>query len=170
MAKVVMVIAHEGFRDEELFDTRAELEKAGHKVTIASTALTPARGSVARNAEVDALLDNVGGEYDAIVFVGGPGAEQFYTSAKAISLARSYYSANKITAAICVAPGILAKARILNHKKATIWNGDGEHSPMIEESGGEYVDKPVVIDGKIITACGPKSAHEFGKAIAAALR
>lgn len=168
MAKVVMLIAHEGFRDEELFDTKAELEKAGHKVTVASTALTPARGMIARKAEVDVLLDKVGTEYDAIVFVGGSGAAQFYTNAKAIDLARKYYSANKVVAAICIAPGILAKARILNHRKATCFHGECDQ--MIEASGGECTGEAVEVDGKIITADGPGSAREFGRAIAAALK
>ena len=32
MAKVLMIIAPEQFRDEELFVTKEELEKAGHKI------------------------------------------------------------------------------------------------------------------------------------------
>jgi hypothetical protein len=37
MARVLMVVAPERFRDEELFDTRAVLEGSGHHIVIAST-------------------------------------------------------------------------------------------------------------------------------------
>lgn len=37
MALVLMVVAPERFRDEELFDTQAELVQAGHQTVIAST-------------------------------------------------------------------------------------------------------------------------------------
>ena len=38
MDKVLLVIAPQVFRDEELFETREELEKAGFETVIASTA------------------------------------------------------------------------------------------------------------------------------------
>lgn len=37
MAKILMIIPPERFRDEELFVTKEELEKGGHSVVIAST-------------------------------------------------------------------------------------------------------------------------------------
>ncbi len=37
MAKVLLIIAPERFRDEELFLTKEELEKDGHETVIAST-------------------------------------------------------------------------------------------------------------------------------------
>jgi hypothetical protein len=37
MKNVLMIIPQERFRDEELFATKGELEKLGHKITIAST-------------------------------------------------------------------------------------------------------------------------------------
>ncbi|KKQ36579.1 MAG: hypothetical protein US54_C0063G0012 [Candidatus Roizmanbacteria bacterium GW2011_GWA2_37_7] len=37
MANILFITSPERFRDEELFVTKEELEKAGHKITIAST-------------------------------------------------------------------------------------------------------------------------------------
>jgi len=167
MARVVMIVAHEKFRDEELFETKAELESAGHKVAVASTALTPAKGGM-RLAKVDLLLDNVGMDFDAIVFVGGSGASQFYTNPVALGLAKKYYTANKVVAAICIAPGILANARILNGKKATVFDDD-EYIQMITDNGGKYTGTDVEVSGKIVTANGPQSARRFGKIISSLL-
>jgi protease I len=45
MAKVLMIIAPERFRDEELFVTKEELEKAGHETVIASITTGTCPGS-----------------------------------------------------------------------------------------------------------------------------
>ncbi len=45
MATVLMIIPPERFRDEELFVTQAELERAGHTTVIASTATGARPGS-----------------------------------------------------------------------------------------------------------------------------
>jgi len=37
MVNILFIIPPERFRDEELFVTKTELEKAGHKTTVAST-------------------------------------------------------------------------------------------------------------------------------------
>jgi len=35
----------------------------------------------------------------------------------------------------------------------------------LEDNGAIYEDKPVVIDGKIVTGSGPAAAKEFGETI-----
>ena len=40
----------------------------------------------------------------------------------------------------------------------------------MERFGGIHVPEHVVVDGKLITADGPESAGEFGKAIVQALK
>jgi protease I len=35
----------------------------------------------------------------------------------------------------------------------------------LEDNGAIYEDKPVVIDGKIVTGNGPDAAQEFGETI-----
>jgi putative intracellular protease/amidase len=53
----------------------------------------------------------------------------------------------------------------LQGKKATGWNGDGELGGILSDSGAEFVDKPVVVDGNIVTGNGPSAAKEWGEAI-----
>ena len=38
------------------------------------------------------------------------------------------------------------------------------------EGGATFVDQPVVVSGKIVTANGPPAAREFGKALVEILR
>jgi protease I len=70
---------------------------------------------------------------------------------------------DKILAAICIAPAILAHGGVLKDKRATVWKSQAQ---ALKANAAIYTAKPVQIDGKIITADGPKSAHIFGRKIA----
>ena len=59
MKKVVMVIAHDGFRDEELLEPKAILEKKGFGVAVASTNLSPAKGMLGAVVKPDMLVESI---------------------------------------------------------------------------------------------------------------
>jgi len=163
--KVLMIIAPENFRDEELFTTRSELEKAGIEVKVASTTKETVRGMLGGRITPDLTLDEVRVEdWDAIVFVGGVGCQVYFEDETALSLARQAAQQGKKVCAICIAPVILANAGILENRKATVW--DGRFKEMLEEKGAKFVDRDVVVDGNFITANGPNAAAKFGKTIA----
>jgi len=164
-----MIIAPENFRDEELFHPKEELERAGANVTIAGAKTTPAHSVLGVTVTPDIKLDQVKvGDYDAVVFVGGPGSSIYFNDSRALSIASDAFKKGKVTCAICIAPVTLANAGVLEGKRATVW--DGDLIRRIESKGAKYVAKPVVVDGKIITANGPAAAREFGRAIAKALK
>ena len=164
MAKVLMVIANSNFRDEELFHTKEELELKGYEIVIASNSLNEATGSLGGKIKPSMLVKDVSfGGYDAIVFVGGSGSAFYFDNSSALNLARGFYNNGKVTAAICIAPSILANAGILKNKKVTCYVSEKEN---LEAKGAIYTGNDVEVDGKIITANGPDSAHEFGKKIA----
>ncbi|MFN4132938.1 MAG: DJ-1/PfpI family protein [Candidatus Hadarchaeales archaeon] len=168
MKKALLIIAPENFRDEELFHTKEELEAAGVKTTIASTK-SKARGMLGRTATADLRLSEVKVEdYDAIIFVGGSGSSVYFNDSTALSIAKEAFAKNKIVAAICIAPVILANAGVLKGKSATVWNG--EFMEKIVDGGAKFVGRTVVVDGNVVTANGPQAAREFGRTIAKLLR
>lgn len=163
--RVLMVIAPENFRDEELLHTKEELERVGVETTIASTKTGVTKGLLGATVTPDLKLDQVSvGDYDAIVFVGGPGSSVYFNNKQALSIATQMFSKGKKTCAICIAPVILANAGLLKGKRATVW--DGDYVRKIESKGATYTGKPVEVDGNIITANGPAAAREFGRTIA----
>lgn len=165
--KIVMIIASQNFRDEELVEPRAILSARGAKVILASSSLAEATGMLGAKAKADMLIDRVNvADYDAIVFVGGMGASEYFGNTKAHELCRSAVDGGKVLCAICIAPGILANAGVLKGKKATIWSGSAD---MLKKGGATYTGKDVEVDGKIITGTNPKAAAAFGRAIADAL-
>lgn len=171
MADVLLIIAQKDFQPIEYGDTRAELEKGGYGVDVASMTTEVAVGMDGSEVKPDlAVKDANADDYKAVVIIGGSGAFKLGEYSEVLDLLKDAESKGKIVAAICISPTILAKAGILEGKKATVWNEDGKQAPILEAAGAEFVDEAVVRDGKIITGNGPAAAKEFGQRIVEALR
>jgi len=73
-----MVIAPENFRDEEYARPREILESAGYAVVVASRSRETARGMLGMRVQPELLLSEArAADYDAVVFVGGSGAQTY---------------------------------------------------------------------------------------------
>lgn len=166
--KVLMVIASNQFRDEEYQKPRSILEGAGVKVTVASSTLQEATGMLGLKVKPDILLKEAKmSRYDAVVFVGGMGATEYWENPTAHALAKEAYQSGKLASAICLAPMTLANAGLLKGKKATIWP---DAAKDFKTKGVLYTGSKVEQDGRIITGSGPDAAEAFGKALAKALQ
>jgi len=166
--RVVLIIAYQGFQDFEYSETRNVLEKAGADITVASSLKGEAQGKLGKKIEVDKTLEEIKAEdFDALIFIGGPGALEYVDDPLAHQLATQTVNQGKILGAICIAPEILAKAGVLKGRKATVWSSAIDRSPieLLKENGAEYVDQDVVVDKNIITGNGPSAASEFGRKI-----
>lgn len=158
--KAVMIIASENFRDEEYAKPKEILERAGIVVKTASSRHGEIIGKLGMKANAELVLSEINlDEFEAVVFVGGPGTVEYFEDSAALNLAREAYDKGKIVAAICIAPSILANAGILKNKNATAFPSEEEN---LKAKGANYVNEPVVVDGNIITANGPEAAKEFG--------
>lgn len=163
MAKILMIIAPERFRDEEFFVPKAEFDRRGHEVVVASTKVDICTGSRGGNVRSDQLLkDTNTDDFDVVVFVGGGGSKLLFNDADAIRIAQEMYRKGKIVSAICLAPVILANAGVLKNKKATV---SGQEAKTIEAKGAIYTQPGVTIDGNIVTGNAPKSSQMFGETI-----
>lgn len=170
MAKrVLMVIAPEGFRDEEYQQPREEFRRAGFEVVTASTVEGEAVGMLGGTAIAEKAIDKVEVTgFDAVVFIGGGGASIYFDDARAHRLARDAVSGGKVLAAICISPTILANAGLLKGRKATVWKDD-RLIGNLKVKGAVYTGMDVERDGNIITASGPQAARKFGQEIVKAL-
>lgn len=165
----VLIISRENFRDEELFETKRVLEGAGVRTAIASTKIGVVRGQLGGMAEARMLLNQLRvDDYDAIVFVGGLGASEYFQNPDALRIARDAAAKGKVVAAISIAPTILANAGVLRGVRATSLISE---RPALERAGARYTGEPVesARGGQIITAVGPATANQFGRAIVDAL-
>ncbi len=172
MPKIAEIISFKDFRDEEYFIPKQEFEKAGFKVTTISTKKGKALGKLGGETESTLLIEDVNIEdFDALVFVGGPGAHKNIDDERFHKLAKAGLEKGKIVAAICIAPAILAKAGLLKNRKATVWasNMDKSAVRILEREGADYAKKAVVRDKNIITASGPGAAKDFALEVINAL-
>jgi len=168
MKKAVLVLAEKIFRDEEYLVPKRLLEEAGIQVLTVSTTGNWVEGKLGARVQPDLLLTEVQpAEIDALVFVGGGGASQYFDDPVAHALAEKAASAGKLLAAICIAPVILARAGLLKGKKATVYVDGAEE---LRQAGAVYTEKPVVTDGRLVTANGPEAAEAFGKELVARLK
>ena len=166
--KVLMIIASNKFRDEELFESRKVLNQAGAVTIVASSKVGTITGMLGGEAEASADIKKVKvSDYDAVIFVGGTGAGEYFNDPTAHKIAQEAASAGKVVGAICIAPSTLANAGLLKGKKATCYVS--EKANLIAKQA-EYSGKGVEVDGKIITADGPGSAKAFGQALVKALQ
>jgi len=171
--KIAMIIAFRDFRDEEYFIPRQILEASGAKIETFSDSLGQAMGVSGGEADVNGLIGNLNPKnYDAVLFIGGPGAADYIDNLICHRIARETIEAGKILGAICVAPAILAKAGVLSGKKATVWSSaiDKSMVNILKDSGATYQTDSVVADSKIITASGPDFAEGFALKIIDAIR
>jgi len=162
-AKILMIVAHQNFRDEEYQRPRQLLEAQGATVVVASSSMEPARGMLGLEIRPNLLLKDVAvQDYAAIVYVGGTGASQYWDDPMAHAIARQAIEQGKVLAAICLAPATLARAGVLQGKRATVFaSARGE----LEAGGAVYTGQLVERDGLIITANGPDAAEAFAEEI-----
>jgi len=166
--KAAVLIAFRNFRDEEYFVPKEILESGGVKVVTVSTQEGIAIGADGGDVKIDLTLDKLNIEdYAAIIFIGGPGALDYLDNEDSYRIVRETIKQNKILAAICIAPTILARSGALEGKKATVWASPLDKSSIktLRENRVEFIEKAVVQDGSIITANGPAAAKEFGEKI-----
>jgi protease I len=140
----VLMLATDGFEQDELFKPRQALLDAGAKVTLASPKLDPITGEKGgekgESITPDTTIDQVDtADYDALVLPGGVvNPDRLRMNPRAVEIVREFVAGDRIVAAICHAPWLLVEADV------------------VEE---------VVIDGKLITSRQPADIPAFNRAV-----
>ncbi len=168
----VLMLATDGFEESELFEPRQALLDAGAQVTLASITTDPITGETGgekgKSITPDTTLDAVApDQFDALVLPGGVGnPDKMRMQEQAIAIVRGFMDADKLVAAICHAPWLLAEADVVAGRRLTSW-------PSIRtdlaNAGADVVDQEVVTDRNLITSRKPDDIPAFNRAVIAAL-
>ncbi|VVP67518.1 Isonitrile hydratase [Pseudomonas fluorescens] len=102
--------------------------------------------------------------FDALALPGGFEPAGFYEEALSepfLETIRHFVEAGKLVASVCVSSVCLGVAGVLHGRNATTYHQEGgKRKNQLVETGACFVDRPVVVDGHIITSSGPGTATE----------
>ena len=143
-----------------------EYETAGFSREVRSTFDVPVtvdRVFWRRGAGVCSPISVCAADYDALAIPGGFEEYGYYDQAyrqDTVGLIRAFHKAGKPVASICVGALALGNSGILEGKKATTYALSGGHRQKQLAGFGADVqpDEQIVVDGNIITSCGPSTA------------
>ncbi|MBT8060803.1 MAG: DJ-1/PfpI family protein [Gammaproteobacteria bacterium] len=165
MSRVLVPLA-EGCEEMEAVTIIDLLRRGGIEVVAAGLSDGPVTGSRGTRILPDTTLDEaLETDFDMVVLPGGlPGSDHLAADDRVTGLLRRMNESGRFVGAVCAAPKVLARAGILDGKRATAFPGvlQAEAHPDI---GGE----PVVRDGTVITSRSAGTAMDFGLALVEAL-
>jgi protease I len=168
--KRVAILMTDGVEQVEYLEPREFLEQHGAQVILIAPKekgetvqgfnhLTPADTFAVELDVRDARAD----DFDALVLPGGvANPDNLRMNNTVVALVREFARQDKPVAAICHGPWTLIDAGIAEGKRLTSWPSLKED---IRNAGGEWVDEPVVMDGKLVTSRKPDDIPAFNQAI-----
>lgn len=109
---------------------------------------------------VHKLVDQVSAsDFDALVLPGGVRSpDKLRTNPRAVEFVRGFMEADKPVAAICHGPWLLVEAGAVKGRTLTSWPS---LKTDIVNAGGEWVDKQVEVDQKLVTSRKPDDLPAF---------
>lgn len=157
MARRVLIITGPLFEDIELLYPYYRMQELGYQVDVLShpkygETLQGKHGYTIRVDKYPGDIDP--SEYDALILPGGKGPERARVFPEIVDIVRFFMEAGKPVAAICHGPQLLISASL---KNPDILRGRRVTStPSIRDdllaAGAIWLDKPVVVDGNLVTA------------------
>jgi protease I len=168
----VAFLATDGVEEIELTEPWRVLGEAGADLVLVSDhegeiqAVTG--GEKSGKHKVDRLVDDVSvHDFDAIVLPGGvKNPDRLRMNDKAVSFVREFVAADKPVASICHGPWLLVEADAVAGRTLTSYPS---LKTDIQNAGGEWVDKQVEVDQKLITSRVPDDLPAFCSKIVSVL-
>ncbi len=154
-----LIISADGYEDSELLVPYYRFLEEGIETDIASMTKGPIKGK--HGYEVDAtktLADAAPDEYDLLVLPGGRAPAVVRKEQAALEIAKDFFRKSKPVAAICHGPQVLITAGLLKGRHATCYRTVADE---LKASGALYEDKPVIVDGNLVTSRQPSDLPAF---------
>ena len=160
---IILCLVGPEYEDLEVWYPKLRLEEAGFSVPLAGIGDATYRGKHGYPAPVDGHVnDYSSADLAGIIAPGGWAPDKLRRDGKVLSLVREVHEAGKLVATICHGPWILISAGILRGRTLTSTVGIRDD---VVNAGATWVDRPVVVDGNIISSRVPKDLPEFGRAL-----
>ena len=164
----VAILATDGFEQVELIEPRKALDQAGAETSVVSPKAGEIRGWKLKewgdNVRVDRALDAAeAGDFDALLLPGGvANPDRLRMDPKAVNFVKAFFNSGKPVAAICHGPWTIIEAGAARGRKIAAWPS---LKTDLHNAGAEWVDKPAVVDGNLVTARKPDDIPAFNEAM-----
>lgn len=161
--RILIIVPHQGYRDEEFLKPDKIFKRVGMTITIASSDTTEAEGVNGHRVKPDLLLSKANAQdYDVILLIGGQGAKGYWDDPATQKLVREAVTAGKVLGATSSAPVTLARAGVLQGKKAAVL---AEDASEVTKHGALVSGNSTEVDGRIVTSSGPEASRALSEAI-----
>lgn len=160
----IAFLATDGVEARELAEPWEALTGAGADVHLISLHDGEIQGvendTPTRRFVVDRVIDQVrAGDYDGLVLPGGvANPDRLRMNDKAVAFTRAFVDADKPVAAICHGPWLLVEADVVRGRTLTSWPS---LKTDIRNAGGEWVDREVETDQRLVTSRKPADLPAF---------
>lgn len=164
MARIAFVVG-EDFEDSEFKKPFDHLREAGHDVEVLGAKAGEVMHGKGGKEQIEiaaATSDRDPTSYDVVVIPGGYSPDHLRMDKTVVKFVGDAVRAGKIIAAVCHGPQLLIEADAVEDKKLTSW--PSVRTDLLN-AGAKWVDKEVVIDGKLITSRKPADLDAFVAAI-----
>ncbi|WP_298913688.1 type 1 glutamine amidotransferase domain-containing protein [uncultured Algimonas sp.] len=162
--KTILIIAADGFQQEEFFELMDHMRNEGATVHVASMTTEPIKADSQERREYTPELtfsDVKVGEYDALIIPGGlKNPDTLRQQDDAVKIVRDFAESGRTIGAICHGPWLLAEADIVQGLNMTSY-------PSIKtdmrNAGANWFDSETVTDNGIVTSRKPSDIPAFNK-------
>jgi len=160
----VAILATNGVEEVELEQPRRALEQAGARTQVVSPVEKEIRGWQHDHwgdaISVDVPLSRADAdEFDALFIPGGVmSPDHLRMNKDAVNFVRAFVEQEKPMAAICHGPWMLVEADAVRGHEVTSWPS---LETDLENAGAKWVDRQVVVDGRLVTSRKPDDIPAF---------
>jgi protease I len=165
--KKILILVEAEYEDLEVHYPRLRLIEEGATVKTAGTGAETYTGKRGYPIRVDGKVSDLDPkEFDAVVIPGGWAPDRLRIHEPVIAFVRGMHQQGRVVAAICHAGSVLVSADIVRGRTVTSYVAVRDD---LKAAGAEWVDKSVVVDGKLITSRTPADLPDFCRSIIQAL-
>ena len=158
--KKVLIMLDNGVEDIEFLYSFHRFQEAGYKVdVVASKGKETYVGDHGVPMESDLSPEEVNiDEYVALVIPGGRAPDSMRLNKGLINVTKQALEKGLVIAAVCHGLQMLIELDALRGKKVTSWYAI---KTDLKNAGATWIDTPVVVDGKLVTARYPPDLGAF---------
>ncbi len=151
--QAVLILTANKTEDLEFFYPYYRFLEAGFRVDVATPDGGEFKGKAGLGLKQTRKIGDVNAaDYTLLYIPGGKAPAELKNNVEALELTRRFATGQKLIAAICHGPQLLAAADVIDGRKIAAWP---EVKDEVVEAGALYIDQDAVIDGPFITARWP---------------